>query len=725
MVDAAQTLREAALARAPAHREAFWDGARAAVAATAGPAATEQLLLRVALEWAAASGEGATDRLFALQPSAWMALQIGGADPLCEALLAQAGTPALRLLADLPADEPWGPVAALAELDRVQCDDFESEAQAAASAAIEALNAGRTPVALVALDREAVRRVRALLERAAVPLVDETGWLLSTTRAATAVVALLRAALPDAGPDARLEWLKTWPPAPAPALDALEAHWRGRRKPVALAGAQALWAEAQAHLQPLTEAGPRSLAAWLDLLQGQLARDGSFDRLAADTAGQQTLLALGLHGDMPWRAAAALMRCDLRGFIAWVESTLESAPYLPLPDEGAAVVLTPLSRAFGRPFGQVVMPGADHQHLGATTRAPSLLTAALTTAIGADDAQQLRYRQRLGLAHTLRAGPVTLLRRLRGDDEPLDESPDVEWLALARARLGLPAWPQRAWQALLQAVPPAAVPRPLPRAPQSLPARLSATQLESLRQCPYRFYARAVLRLDEPDELDAALGKRDYGTWLHAVLHTFHSQRQTQLDDAVQLRAAADAVTQEGALDAGELLPFRASFEHFVPPYLKWLHAREARGQRWHSGETEHLLDSPLLPGLQLRGVLDRLDHGPGAAQQLLDYKTGSADALVKKLKQPLEDTQLAFYALLLGAAPELGAAYLALDDADAPRQIEHPQVHTSAAALLLGLSGEWERLRAGAPMPALGEGAVCDTCEARGLCRRDHWGAA
>jgi ATP-dependent helicase/nuclease subunit B len=24
--------------------------------------------------------------------------------------------------------------------------------------------------------------------------------------------------------------------------------------------------------------------------------------------------------------------------------------------------------------------------------------------------------------------------------------------------------------------------------------------------------------------------------------------------------------------------------------------------------------------------------------------------------------------------------------------------------------------------MPALGEGSVCDFCEVRGLCRKDHW---
>ena len=77
----------------------------------------------------------------------------------------------------------------------------------------------------------------------------------------------------------------------------------------------------------------------------------------------------------------------------------------------------------------------------------------------------------------------------------------------------------------------------------------------------------------------------------------------------------------------------------------------------------------------------------------------------------------------LVGADENLGAAYLALDDARAPLAIEHPEVQRSAAALLAGLGGEWQRLRAGAALPALGEGTVCDTCEARGLCRRDHWG--
>jgi len=69
-----------------------------------------------------------------------------------------------------------------------------------------------------------------------------------------------------------------------------------------------------------------------------------------------------------------------------------------------------------------------------------------------------------------------------------------------------------------------------------------------------------------------------------------------------------------------------------------------------------------------------------------------------------------------------LSAAYLGLDDADAVSEVRHPNVAESARCLLHALAAERERIDAGAALLALGQGPVCDTCEARGLCRRDHW---
>ena len=113
---------------------------------------------------------------------------------------------------------------------------------------------------------------------------------------------------------------------------------------------------------------------------------------------------------------------------------------------------------------------------------------------------------------------------------------------------------------------------------------------------------------------------------------------------------------------------------------------------------------------------------------ELLDYKTGSAAGLAAKVNQGLEDTQLAFYAALALAAGDaatgaLAAAYLGLDDPRAgPVAVPHDQVDADARVLLQQLGLEFERLRDGEPMLALGQGEACEHCEARGLCRRDQW---
>ncbi len=66
---------------------------------------------------------------------------------------------------------------------------MEQEAQRGAQTVIDWLQAGKREIAVVAQDRVAARRLRALLERAQVVVADETGWKLSTTRAASAIAA--------------------------------------------------------------------------------------------------------------------------------------------------------------------------------------------------------------------------------------------------------------------------------------------------------------------------------------------------------------------------------------------------------------------------------------------------------------------------------------------------------------------------------------------------------
>jgi ATP-dependent helicase/nuclease subunit B len=260
-------------------------------------------------------------------------------------------------------------------------------------------------------------------------------------------------------------------------------------------------------------------------------------------------------------------------------------------------------------------------------------------------------------------------------------------------------------------------------APQALPpARLSASAVEALRDCPYRFFARVVLRLHEADELDAEVAKRDYGNWLHAVLLRFHAARDPSASteaDLAALLAAADA--DDGGLDAAQLLPFRAAFVSLAPRYVGWQRARDDAGVRYGEGEIDAARPLPGA-GAELYGRIDRIDDAPGGQRVLIDYKTTSHETLRERVREPLEDTQLAFYAALLDAPPALAAMYVTLDERKAPRQVVHPQVAVSAAALLEGLADDLAQLRAGTGLAALGEDPVCSHCEVRGLCRRDHW---
>ncbi|HEY0957632.1 MAG TPA: PD-(D/E)XK nuclease family protein, partial [Roseateles sp.] len=253
-----------------------------------------------------------------------------------------------------------------------------------------------------------------------------------------------------------------------------------------------------------------------------------------------------------------------------------------------------------------------------------------------------------------------------------------------------------------------------------LPAALSASAIDALRNCPYQFFSRVLLGLREADELEQEATKRDYGTWLHAVLKRFHESREG-VDDDSALRAAAAA--ELALIDAVDFLPFSAAFERLRPLYLTWLAETEAGGQHYVEGEVDRDCRPFAAPldTLVIKGRIDRIDDAP-AGKWLLDYKTGDAKGLKDKVAARLEDTQLATYALLSGAGPGLKAAYLVLDDGKGIALLPHEDVGATALALKEGLQADLGALREGALLPALGEGRVCDFCEARGLCRKDDW---
>lgn len=743
LVDCAHRLAQRASALAPADRTGWLARGRTLLAAGDEPGGMERLLARVAFEWVANSAPWPGDTLFALRPGAWVVVQAGGQNLMAQALLqaADASTPCLAVDTDPLLDDPLQAVPASSRLEYASCDDFEDEAEHTTAQLLALLAEGCHPLVLVAQDRVLVRRVGALLARQSVSVRDETGWKLSTTHAAAAVMALLRAASPGASTDDLLDWMKALPAGvpelPAAAVDVLERAVRRsgctRRDGLASLPMEGLAAAAREWtLQHLAVPGGRAtLSQWMRWLRERLHAGGQWAVLKDDAAGAQVLAALRLErADAAWNALAESLPLDWLEFLQAVDEMLEQAVFEPpaLPD--AAVVITPMRRALLRPFAAAVLPAADERHLGATAAADPLLGEALSVALGLPSVAQQMKDEAIAFAQLLHMPRILMSSRRHDDGEAIERSLLVERLMLQRERAGMPV-SQPADARLEALLVPQPQPRPAPSASKHLPTSLSASTVEALRDCPYRFFSRSVLRLREPEELDDQAEKRDYGNWLHAVLLRFHQERphaRSVPEDLAALYALARLERDAAGWDDASFLPFEASFERFAPYYAEWVQQRDAEGVQWLEGETDRYVVPPELEGIALQGRLDRLDLVDGRTRQLIDYKTVSFDALRKRVRDPLEDTQLAFYAALellrdrSDALDALQAAYLALDESDGIKVVPHPEVQASARTLLQSLAEEFARLRAGAALPALGAGPVCDRCEARGLCRRDHW---
>ena len=744
MVHTAHTLRGAAISRPPHERAAWWQLARQQAASGVGVGAMHRLLLRVAIEWCALNDGADTDRLFEHRPSAWIALTLGGEDALALAVLREAaasGVPVLQLSGDPVTPDPFEDWPECCALELEVAGDAETEALATAWQVTQHVRSGATPVALVAQDRALVRRVRALLERQRIEVVDETGWSLATTRAGAHAVAALRAARPGARSDDLLDWLKADLGAQgADELATLEKMWRGARiKQAGLcARADALWQSERSRLDAFARPHQRTLARWLRAFDNLLYGAAHSTEWRDDAAAVQLRRALRLNeqglGTAAWPEATATV-WSLEEFTAWVDATLEEAVYVPPSgDQAAVVVVTPLSRAVGREFAVAVMPGADEQRLGPLPPDAGLLDEPLRRSLGLPERSARQRRAALSFVQLLRLPRVVALRRRADGDELLSASPWVERLRLARQQRGAPApiehdvcLPQREVAAH-------ATLRPLPRAVGALPASLSASAVEALRQCPYRFFSRVALHLSEHEELDDDADKREFGKWLHATLERFHVARPAHRDTADDSRhfieaghEALAALVDADGISREAMLPFSAGLPALAARYARWLQAQEAQGWRFQAAEVSIEAVASDEPALALHGRIDRIDARSGAtAVRLIDYKTSSRQSLKDRVRVPLEDTQLAVYAALhlarQPAAVPLEACYLALDDADEAVAVVHPDVEHSARVLAHQVAAERARIEAGAPLPALGEPPVCEICEARGLCRRDHW---
>ena len=485
-----------------------------------------------------------------------------------------------------PAAHPYLPPATLPAVRILAASSLEAEAGAVAAQVRAWLAAGITDIGLIALDTLVARRARALLERGQVLLLDEAGWRLSTTSAATAVMRWVEAVAGGLSGGAQgglpsrtvLDWLKSpfvlddlAPGARDEAVAAIEDAVHGNdiaRIGPALRDLPGLPASAVQLVDRLLTAqtawprGEAGFGVWMAALDASLDHLGIRARLAADPAGAEVLVLIahlvqvlggGETSAEPRRQPRREQRIDrsteqrtghrrehrdaLRASMSewriFLSAQFERASFRNRSIE-STVVLTTLEGAQLRPFEAVLLIGADAAHLNAAAPDDLFVNAALRSTLGLTDAAARRDALHHSLACLMALTPrVAATWRRRNLDEARPLSPPLARLELARRLAGLPsgvemveaaALPLRAGDAAAGPTDTAGTPAPAPQAPGCLPARISVSSYAALLSCPYRFFATAILGLSEPVELEEELSKRDYGTWVHRLLKRFHDQ---------------------------------------------------------------------------------------------------------------------------------------------------------------------------------------------------------
>jgi RecB family exonuclease len=274
---------------------------------------------------------------------------------------------------------------------------------------------------------------------------------------------------------------------------------------------------------------------------------------------------------------------------------------------------------------------------------------------------------------------------------------------------------------------------------------LSVSALETYLDCPFKFFAQHVLRLEEEPDDEEVMDPRHQGQFVHEVFEEFFTRWQD---------AGRGAITPEN-LDAA-----RALFTEVVDEALEALPAAEAGLER------TRLLGSPAAAGLgeavfrmeaerpvavverllehrldgeftivtasgprtvALRGKADRLDLLEDGTFRLIDYKLGWPPNPAKALQLPLysicAEQRLAAYRGRRWSSGE--AVYLAFKG---PRRVvplfSRPEQRTKVLAdAQQRLADAIDAIDRGEFPPTPDDVWRCETCTFAAVCRKDYVG--
>ncbi len=583
---------------------------------------------------------------------------------------------------------------------------FEELAWATAKTIEQQLIDGKTNIALVAQDRLVARRARALLARLgpSLKIQDETGWKLSTTRAAAALnswLELLRA--PSEGPSAAdlLEFLQN------PFLDLGKClNSNSTRDAESLNGlvaqlediliasqAKSGWetfhmaiegsvAHGSAAPNPLLLELLQSIRGRLNRWRGvkincalahqylmdDLIQMGMTQGLEKDSAGKQLLELLETF-DFDVEHQQIAMR--LNEWLSLLKTVIEESSYEEKGVSAAASLsILPLSSTRFREFESVVMVGCDEQQLPAFSEPPLFFSDALNRLLGGSSIEAQFIQQARDLSQLLISFPsVDLLWQSKSKSgEPLRPS---AWIQ--RLQIDLPNWQAQNASALF-------APRSATSAPSQMaiarldsdlpmPVSMSPSAYKALRDCPYRYYVRSLLGLRKLKGFEEGFDASLAGQTLHKILRNFYHAMKSEAQKSAspitadpelrrawmqdQLTLISEQVFKRLIEGDARVLGVLRDWQKQIPSFIQWQLDREAQGWQFYDAEVKVGFDLPFTDvdgserHIRIEGFADRFDvsiHDPKAAS-VIDYKNQSLTKVEWRSEVVLDDPQLLIYA--------------------------------------------------------------------------------
>ena len=642
----------------------------------------------------------------------------------------------------------------------------EQEASAVELQIRQWLLEGKRNLAVVTENRKLARRVRALLERAGVNLVDSVGWSLSTTNAASVVEKWLESIEQDFAATSFLDFLKS--PFHFDKDDGdrylqnifrfeqdiilhenISAnlqryiknltvrqhrlqHWENQCYNDLKQFLSSIEVSCKPLLTLFKENKKRPASEYLSSLYASLQDLKLIPRLANDEAGNLIIEEITHMLNACHISEPSMNWFDFR---TWLASALENHHYSP-STQASHVRLLNLTQSNSGYYQGLVIASADANQLPGPAPKLPFFNNTVRHALGLPDWQGHKS-EHYYLFRRLTESADNILATYCREKANEEQSPspwlqtiiDLFKVANRQEELltMLPELLSSNKTSVLSSLNIAQTNKtttPSPVISESvIPSHFSSSRHQRLINCPYQFFANDILGLKAADELIIELQKSEYGTKVHKILERFHIEHNDQeISFDQSLNTLEEISAQIFSQDIEDNFLHRGWLKRWLDHCKSYLQWQKQRQTDWKFKSAESKQQSEILNSITLDGRIDRVDQQQGELG-IIDYKTSGKTPSQQDVNNG-EDIQLSTYALLLDKVKQV--EYLKLDEAggkvSSGARLDEDLLEEITTQTQKRLEVLIKQLQNSSPLVANGEDDYCRFCQFSGLCRQQYW---